>query len=212
MTTLDQPPAVPAVHPIEAESYRIIASRVDLSRWDPATAAVATRVIHASADTGYADTLRFSDGVVAAGVAAVRAGAPVIADVEMVAAATHRLGTRSFLTEGRIEQAAARADEPDLTASAAAMRVAARLHPEGAVVLIGCAPTALFEVLDLCARGRFAPALVIGMPVGFVGAAESKQALRDAPVRSISNVGERGGSAVTAAAMNALARLAAGAP
>jgi precorrin-8X/cobalt-precorrin-8 methylmutase len=87
--------------------------------------------------------------------------------------------------------------------------VAARRWPAGAVVVVGNAPTALFEVLALAAAGRFAPALVIGLPVGFVGAAEAKEALRSAPLASVSNVGERGGSAVAAAALNAIARLAA---
>jgi precorrin-8X/cobalt-precorrin-8 methylmutase len=198
------------VHPIEAESYRIIAERVDLSGWPPPERAVVARVIHAAADVGYAGTLRLTPGAVAAGVAALRAGAPVVVDVEMVAAATRRSDPVCLLADGRIEQAAA--GEPGLTISAAAMRVAARRWPTGAVVVVGNAPTALFEVLALAAAGTFAPALVIGLPVGFVGAAESKEALRAAALPSISNVGERGGSAVAAAALNALARLAAAEP
>jgi precorrin-8X/cobalt-precorrin-8 methylmutase len=264
----------PPVHPIEAESYRIIGERVDLSDWDPLDRAVVARVIHAAADIGYASTMRLTPGAVAAGVRALRAGAPVIADVEMVAAATRRSGTRSLLDEGRVERDAA--GEDGLTVSAAAMRVAARRWPVGAVVVIGNAPTALFEVVALAtaratqsgegtgtqggedaadaagdhrhaeqrragmspsgagartsprgdttraaqvgaapragqlgAGAGFVPALVIGMPVGFVGAAEAKAALRASPLRSVSNVGERGGSAVAAAALNAIARLAA---
>jgi precorrin-8X/cobalt-precorrin-8 methylmutase len=196
-------------HPIEAESYRIIAQRVDLGTWDPLSRAVVTRVIHASADTGYAETLRFSDGAAALGVRALAGRAPVIADVEMVAAATRRSASRCLLDEGRRLQVTARDREPQLTASAAAMRVAAERYRNGAIVVIGCAPTALFEVLTLVAAGRFAPALVIGLPVGFVGAAEAKAALRATGIAAISNVGERGGSAVAAAALNALARLAA---
>jgi precorrin-8X/cobalt-precorrin-8 methylmutase len=198
---------MPPVHPIEAESYRIIDGRVDLSAWEPRERAVVARVIHAAADVGYAETLRFTPGAVAAGVRALRAGAPVIADVEMVAVATRRSGTRSLLAEGREERAGA--GEPDLTVSAAGMRVAARRWPTGAVVVVGNAPTALFEVIALAGAQGFAPALVLGLPVGFVGAAESKEALRAAPLASISNVGERGGSAVAAAALNAIARLAA---
>jgi precorrin-8X/cobalt-precorrin-8 methylmutase len=200
------PEAPPPVHPIEAESYRIIAERVDLSAWPPPERAVVARVIHAAADVGYADTMRLTPGAVAAGMEALRAGAPVIVDVQMVAAATRRSDPVCLLAEGRIEQAGA--GEPGLTISAAAMRVAARRWPTGAVVVVGNAPTALFELLALAAAGRFTPALVIGMPVGFVGAAESKAALRAAPLASISNEGERGGSAVAAAALNALARLA----
>src|SRR6185295_14542693 len=97
----------PPAHPIEAESYRIIAERVDLSRWDGHDRAVVARVIHAAADVGYASTMRLSPGAVAAGVRALRAGAPVIADVEMVVAATRRCGTVSLLAEGRRERDAA---------------------------------------------------------------------------------------------------------
>ncbi len=197
----------PPVHPIEAESYRILADRVDLDRWPPLSRAVVARVIHASADVGYADTLVVDEQACAAGVAALRAGAPVVSDVDMVAVATRRAGTVSLLAEGRIRAAADRAGEPDLTVSAAAMRVAAERWASGAVVAIGNAPTALAEVVALAAAGRFAPALVIGLPVGFVGAAEAKAALRASGLPAVSNVGERGGSAVAAAALNALWRL-----
>jgi precorrin-8X/cobalt-precorrin-8 methylmutase len=90
------------------------------------------------------------------------------------------------------------------------MVAAAEAHPEGAVVVVGCAPTALDEVVRLHAAGRFSPALVIGVPVGFVGAAESKARLRASGLPAITNVGEKGGSAVAAAALNALVRLARG--
>jgi precorrin-8X/cobalt-precorrin-8 methylmutase len=192
---------VPPVHPIEAESYRILAERVDLSAWPPLSRAVVARVIHASADVGYAKTLVVDEAACAAGVAALRAGAPVVADVDMVAVATRRAGTRSLLTEARD-----RATEPGLTVSAAAMRLAADRWPTGAIVVVGNAPTALAEVIALAEAGRFAPALVIGLPVGFVGAAEAKAALRASGLPAISNVGERGGSAVAAAALNALWR------
>jgi len=195
------------IHPIEAESYRILAERVDLDRWPPLARAVVARVIHASADPGYADTLVVDEAACAAGLAALDAGASVVADVEMVAVATRRAGTCCLLVEGRAMQARMQDAEPRLTASAAAMRVAAERFPTGAVVVVGNAPTALFEVVRLVRAGRFAPALVIGLPVGFVGAADAKAALRACAVPSISNVGERGGSAVAAAALNALLRL-----
>jgi len=192
------------VHPIEAESYRILAGRVDLTRWPPVARAVVARVIHAAADVSYADTLVVDEDACLAGIAALRAGAPVIADVEMVRVATSRAGTRCLLDEGR----ALAAGHPGLTASAAAMRVAASMWPEGAVVVVGNAPTALFEVVRLAEAGDFRPALVIGLPVGFVGAADAKAALRSSGLPQVSNVGERGGSAVAAAALNALWRLA----
>jgi precorrin-8X/cobalt-precorrin-8 methylmutase len=193
--------SLPPIHPIEAESYRILAERVDLSAWPPLSRAVVARVIHAAADVGYAGTLVVDEAACDAGIAALRAGAPVVADVDMVAVASRRAGTVSLLAEGRER------NEPGLTVSAAAMRVAAERWPSGAVVVVGNAPTALREVVALAGAGRFAPALVIGLPVGFVGAAEAKEALRASGLPAISNVGERGGSAVAAAALNALWRL-----
>ena len=198
---------IPPVHPIEAESYRILAGRVDLDRWPPLSRAVVARVIHASADLGYADTLVLDEATCAAGVAALAAGAPVVSDVDMVAVATRRAGTVSLLAEGRARAARDRVREPDLTVAAAAMRVAADRWPVGAVVAVGNAPTALAELVALAAAGRFAPALVIGLPVGFVGAADAKEALRVSGLPAVSNIGERGGSAVAAAALNALWRI-----
>jgi precorrin-8X/cobalt-precorrin-8 methylmutase len=189
------------VHPIEVESYRILRQRIDLSHLDAAERAVVERIIHASADLDYASTTVLSPGAADAGVASLRAAAPVICDVEMV---RHGItGTDTFCMLADAGPAA----EGD-TRAAAAMRLAAARHPDGAIVVVGCAPTALFEVVALAARGALRPALVVGLPVGFVGAAESKEALRASGLPSISNIGEKGGSAVAAAAVNALARLA----
>jgi precorrin isomerase len=185
------------IHPIEAESYRILAERVDLSAFGPVGAAVVARVIHASADLEYATTMVVDEAAAAAGVAALRAGAPVLVDVEMVRHGITGVDAHCFLP------AAAPAGS---TRSAAGMALAAKAHPEGAVVVVGCAPTALEEVVRLL----FTPALVIGLPVGFVGAAESKERLRASGLPAITNVGEKGGSAVAAAALNALVRVARG--
>lgn len=190
-----------SVHPIEEESYRILRSRVDLGDRPPGVAAVIARVIHASADLEYATTMRVTEEAVGAGVGAIVAGAPVITDVEMVRAGITGVPTRCFLDVAPTASAG-------VTRSAAAMRMAAAEYPSGAVVVVGCAPTALFEVVRLAAEGQFRPALVIGLPVGFVGAAESKDAADGADFPAITNVGEKGGSAVAAAALNALARLA----
>lgn len=196
-------------HPIEVESYRILAERVDLDRWPPLSRAVVSRVVHASADVSFAESLVVDEATCAAIVRALRAGAPVVADVEMVAVASKRAGTVSLLGDGRGRAARDRAaGEPDLTISAAAMREAADRWPTGAIVVVGNAPTALFEAIALADAGRFDPVAVIGLPVGFVGAAESKAALRACGRPAISNVGERGGSAVAAAALNALWRAA----
>ena len=191
------------IHPIETESYRILETRVDLSHLDPGPRAVVERVIHASADPEYATSTVVDVAAVDAGVCALRAGAPVLCDVEMVRSGIRGVATKCFLAD------AAAMEQRGETRAALGMRAAAAEHPTGAVVVVGCAPTALDEALDLVAGGVFEPAQVIGMPVGFVGAAESKARLRASGLPAISNVGEKGGSAVAAAAVNALVRLAA---
>ena len=190
------------IHPIEEESYRILSERVDLSRWQPGARDVVARVIHASADVEYAEKMVIGSHAVVHGIEALRAGRPVVTDVEMVGAGITGIETECYL-DGAV-------GTDELTRSAAAMRIAAEHHPKGAVFVIGCAPTALFELLKLADEGLVHPAAIIGMPVGFVGAAESKQALREHRLAHISifNIGEKGGSAVAAAAVNALARFA----
>lgn len=186
------------IHPIEAESYRILAERVDLSGFGPLAASVVARVIHASADLEYAQTMVLDEAAVEAGMAALAGGAPLVVDVEMVRHGVTGVESRCYLPPAA----------EGTTRSAAGMARAAAEHPRGAVVVVGCAPTALDEVVRLYEAGRFAPALVIGLPVGFVGAAESKERVRGSELASITNVGEKGGSAVAAAALNAIARLA----
>jgi len=182
----------PAVHPIEQESYAILRRRVDLSALAPWSRAVVERVVHASADLSYVDDLVLDEPALARGAAALRAGAPVVADVQMVAAGITR---RDAVC--RVREAVASGGR---TRSAEAVRLALAEVGPGAVWVVGCAPTALVELLALDAD----PALVVGLPVGFVGAAESKQALRESGLPAVSNRSEKGGSAVAAAALNAL--------
>ena len=184
------------IHPIEAESYRILAARLDLSSWSPLAREVVARMIHASADLDYAASVRATDAAVQAGIDALRAGAPVVCDAHMV-----RVGIGDVAAVCLLDDVAVA--PPGSTRSAAAIRLAAERHPDGAVFVIGNAPTALFELLAMDVR----PALVVGLPVGFVGAAESKAALLDSGLPCITNVGEKGGSAVAAAAVNAIVRL-----
>jgi precorrin isomerase len=184
-----------SIHPIEAESYRILAERVDLSRFGPVGAAVVARVIHASADLEYAESMVVDEAAAEAGVAALRRGAPVVVDVEMVRHGITGVDARCYLPP----QA-----PPGSTRAAAGMALAAQEHSHGAVVVVGCAPTSLDVVPGLFPSAAF----VIGMPVGFVGAAEAKERLRGSGLPAITNVGEKGGSAVAAAALNALVRLA----
>jgi precorrin isomerase len=165
------------------------------------SAAVVARVIHASADLEYAETMVVDETALEAGAAALAGGAAVVVDVEMVRHGITGVEARCFLPDTA---------PAGTTRSAAGMALAAVAHPRGAVVVVGCAPTALDEVTRLHTAGRFFPALVIGLPVGFVGAAESKERLRASGQPAVSNVGEKGGSAVAAAALNALVRLACG--
>ncbi|WP_395104064.1 precorrin-8X methylmutase [Actinomadura sp. SCN-SB] len=188
------------VHPIEVRSMEILRSRVDLSALPPLTRAVTERVIHASADLEYAADLRAAEPDLERGLAALRSGAPVVTDVGMVAAG---ITSREVICRVGTPEAAALAREEGITRSAAAVRLASDEAGPGAVWVVGCAPTALFEIVALGA-GRLRPALVIGLPVGFVGAAESKEALRASGLPQLSNVSEKGGSAVAAAAANAL--------
>ncbi|MBQ1034723.1 precorrin-8X methylmutase [Micromonospora sp. C81] len=187
------------VHPIEVESYRILRERVDLSHLSPLCRAMTERVVHASADLAYVDELICDEAALESGLAALRAGAPVVTDVAMVAAGITRAGLELVCPVA--EPAAAELGRSaGITRSAAAVRIALTRVGPGAVWVVGCAPTALVELLTVDA----APALVVGLPVGFVGAAESKAALRASGLPGVSNVGEKGGSAVAAAALNAL--------
>jgi precorrin-8X/cobalt-precorrin-8 methylmutase len=180
------------VHPIEQESFAILRSRVDTSHLPPLTRAVVERVVHSSADLDYVTDLVTSEDALAAGRAALLAGAPVVADVQMVAAGITTRDVVCRVQDGRASV--------DLTRTADGIRLAFAQVGPGALWVVGNAPTALFEILALDVR----PALVVGLPVGFVGAAESKAALRDSGLPAVSNVSEKGGSAVAAAALNAL--------
>jgi precorrin isomerase len=191
------------VHPIETQSYAILAGRIDLGHLQPGPRAVIERVIHASADLEFATSMVVDQQAVDAGVAAVSGDAPVIVDVEMVGAGITGKSTICLLGE----TAAVPGGYP--TRSALAIRAAGARHPDGAIWVIGCAPTALAEVVSLTAAVVIRPALIIGLPVGFVGAAKAKEAARAVDVPSITNVGEKGGSAVAAAAFNAIVRLSA---
>jgi precorrin-8X/cobalt-precorrin-8 methylmutase len=190
-----------APHPIELESYRILRSRIDLSHLPPLSRAVTERTVHAVADVAFAETLVLDEDALRAGRDALLGGAPLIVDTGMAAAG---ITARETIVPLRDPRAAQRARETGSTRSAAAFALAAADHPDGAVWAIGNAPTALFALLEEIAAGRVRPALVIGLPVGFVGAAESKAALAAGGVACLTNRGERGGTPVTVAAIHAL--------
>jgi precorrin-8X/cobalt-precorrin-8 methylmutase len=191
------------IHPIEVESYRILDERVDLSGWPDGERAVVARVIHATADLEFAATLRIGDRAVDATVEALRAGAPVICDAHMLRVGLTSLAADCLLDDVPVAPVGS-------TRSAAAFTLAADRHPDGAVWVVGNAPTALDELLRLHAAGRVRPAAVVGLPVGFVGAAEAKAELWASALRpiAVTNLGEKGGTPAAAGAVNALARLA----
>jgi precorrin-8X/cobalt-precorrin-8 methylmutase len=185
------------IHPIEVESFRILRGMVDLSHLGPLSRAVAERVIHASADPEYARSLILDESALEGGLEVLRRDASVVTDVGMVAAGITGRHTRCFVSDPRASELSERLR---ITRSAAGFRLAAEEVGPGAVWVVGNAPTALFELLEL----SVAPTLVVGLPVGFVGASESKDALVDSGLPAVANHGPKGGSAVAAAALNAL--------
>lgn len=189
-------------HPIEAESYRILRSQVDTTALPPLSRAVTERLIHTSADLDYAADLVCDEDALRAGARALADGAALVVDVRMLAAG---ITTREAVVALDLAPATGTGGTPDnLTRSAAGIRAAAQQHPDGAVWAIGNAPTALRELIRLSANGVLCPVLVIGLPVGFVDAAAAKTELRAAGLPGLSNRSPKGGTAVAAAAVNAL--------
>jgi precorrin-8X/cobalt-precorrin-8 methylmutase len=191
-------------------SFATVRAEARLDRFPPDLQPLVTRLIHACGMVDVADRLAFSPDAARAGQTALAAGAPILCDCEMVAAGL----TRRFLTSGNPVIVTLndpvtpdRAKAIGNTRSAAAVELW-RDHLPGAVVAIGNAPTALFHLLDLLDQGWPKPALILGFPVGFVGAAESKAELAANPrgVPFVTLKGRRGGSAMAAAAVNALAK------
>ncbi len=195
---------------IYARSFAIIRAEADLDRFSAEEAELAVRMIHACGMAEAAAHLAFSPGLVAAGRRALRAGAPILCDAAMVAHGITRARLPAFnevICRLRDPGVPALAEKLGTTRSAAALELW-RDRLEGAVVAIGNAPTALFHLLERLGEGWPRPAAIIGMPVGFVGAAESKAALAESDLGIPYAVvhGRLGGSAMTAAAVNALAR------
>ncbi len=194
---------------IYAKSFAIIRQEADFSRFSVSESHVAERIIHSCGMIDAADDLVFSEGAAEAGRAALLAGAPVICDAEMV---RHGVIARMLPKQNDVvcllsdPRVISIAKEQETTRSAAQVELWLE-QMQGAVIAIGNAPTALFKLLELLDKGAVKPALILGFPVGFVGAAESKAELisnsRGIPFIAIK--GRRGGSAMAAAAVNALA-------
>lgn len=198
---------------IEQESMRIIGSLVSsLQTMSDEEAVVARRIVHACGDAEVARLISFSRTAVSCGVAAIVGGSPIFTDVRMVMAGIDSRLSEAFGCSVSCALDEADAPEPDMeggTRTARAMNsLGARLN--GAIVAIGNAPTALLALLDMIDKNQIRPALVVGMPVGFVKAEESKQELMQRDIPYITVTGTRGGSAMAAATVNSLLRIAAG--
>jgi precorrin-8X/cobalt-precorrin-8 methylmutase len=194
-------PADPGSDTALAESYRILRSRLDLSGRPPLSRAVTEHVIQATADFDYATDLVCDEPALASGLAALRRTAPVVADGPTVASG---ITGYPLICKAGDPLAVRLARTTGISASAAAVRLAFSAAGSGAVWLVGSTPAALFEIMARDVE----PALVIGVPVGFVGAAEAKDALRRSGLPSLSNLSEKGGPAVAVAAFEALLRMA----
>jgi precorrin-8X/cobalt-precorrin-8 methylmutase len=192
---------------IYRQSFATIRAEADLSGLPDDVAQVAVRMVHACGQVDLVADVGFSPDVVRHGRKALESGAPVLCDSQMVASGVTRKRLPAFnevvctLNDPRT---------PDLARDLGTTRTAAAMHLwgdrlDGAVVAIGNAPTALFHLLEMIAAGAPRPAAVIGIPVGFIGAVESKEALAASDLEHLVVRGRRGGSAITAAAVNAIA-------
>lgn len=192
---------------IEKRSFEIITELLGSRRLDPENEPVIKRVIHTTADFDFADSLVFSPHAVEQGLRALRAGCDIVTDTQMAKAGIskptlEKLGGRvhCFMSDADVAQ---EAQKRGLTRAAVSMERAAALQ-KPCIFAVGNAPTALLRLRELIDDGRLAPALVIGVPVGFVNVIESKEQILSASVPHIVARGRKGGSAVAAAICNAL--------
>ena len=195
---------------IYERSFAIIRAEADLSRFTPAEAEIAVRMIHACGQVDVARSIEFAPGLVEAARAALKRGAPILCDAAMVA---HGITRARLPAKNEVVCTLRDPSVPELAAKLGTTRSAAALalwgdRLDGAVVAIGNAPTALFRLIEMLEAGAPHPAAILGIPVGFVGAAESKAALaaNSFGVPYLIVRGRMGGSAMTAAAVNALAK------
>ncbi|MCX6021194.1 MAG: precorrin-8X methylmutase [Chloroflexi bacterium] len=196
---------------IERRSFELIEAMMPPLGFSPAEREVVRRIVHATGDPGIAPLVTMHRGAVASGVEAIRRGATIFADVTMVLAGISKPTAARFGCELRSAiadpEVALKAKEWGVTRSIAAIRHFGD-SLNGQIVAVGNAPTALLELLDLVDAGKVRPALIVGMPVGFVASAEAKEELMARDVPYISVRGYRGGSPSTVAAINALFQLA----
>lgn len=193
---------------IEQQSMEIITNLISSENWPPLKKAVIQRVVHTSGDPDYANLVVIHPQALKAGLEALEAGCQIITDVQMVETginkrALNKLGVKSdcFLNDSQVREVAQRTGE---TRSMTAIKLAEN-QLAGNIIAIGNAPTALFTLIDICKTKNIKPALIVGTPVGFVGAQESKELLmQEAPAPYITVKGTKGGSPIAAAIINAL--------
>ena len=197
---------------IEAESFRIIEEELGPHSWNAQMWPLVRRAIHTSADFDYARTMQITDGAVASGIEALKAGLGVVTDTTMIISGMGKERLNRFGVQANClvadPQVAREAKDLGVTRSIIAMRKAARDAGNG-IFVIGNAPTALFELIRLIREEGVRPGLIVALPVGFVGAAESKEALKELAreypaLQFVTNTGRKGGSNVAAAVMNAI--------
>jgi precorrin-8X/cobalt-precorrin-8 methylmutase len=198
---------------IEAESFRIIDREAGPHGFGPEEWQVVRRMIHTSADFDYLRTVRFHPNAIAAGMAAIRSGRAIITDTHMAQSGIRKtdlkrfgVAVKCFMDDPKIHAAALATGG---TRAAAAVDAAATEMEDG-IYVVGNAPTALLRLVEQVRLNQVRPALIVGLPVGFVNAAESKAALAELDHPYITNTGRKGGSNVAAAVVNALLLLAGG--
>ena len=191
------------IHPITAQSFALIDQEIGPHAWSEQEYAILRRAIHTTADFELKDLFHFSPGAIQAGMTALRQNVPVIVDVQMVA-----VGIASTLAKAGKHKAYCALDYPGegATQTAGGMLTLSKIYPHGLFV-IGNAPTALLALVEQIKAEKVRPALVIGVPVGFVAVEEAKQALVALDIPQIQIRGRKGGSTIAAAIVNALLHL-----
>lgn len=204
-------PATIQPQAIEGLSFDMITEELGEHPFTDEQYPIVQRVIHASADFELGRSLVFHQDAIKVGVEAIRSGKPVVADVQMVQVGINKPRLEQFGADVRVyisdPDVIEEAKKQNVTRAIMSVRKAIK-EADGAIFAIGNAPTALLELIRLVKTGEARPSLIVGMPVGFVSAAESKEELAKLDVPFITNIGRKGGSPVTVAVINALSLLA----
>ncbi len=191
---------------IESSSMEIIEQNLKAHHYSPAELAVVKRMIHTSGDFDYQEIISIKPGAIESGIEAIRSGCQIVTDTKMALAGINKKAIKNMncRIENYVDHEAVFkiSKEQGITRSMAAVDFA--ISTDVAIFVVGNAPTALFRIGELIRENKIAPKLVIGVPVGFVGAVESKEFIREIEVPSITTIGRKGGSNIAAAVMNAI--------